>query len=378
MKRWLAALGAGVLSAVLLVLAALPPANAATIYFTAVNDKMLDLTADSMPVSVRGVIYVPYTVFDANLTGVNLKVFYGQDRDAQTLTLYNRQKLLTFYLADNTVVDQDGTGYSNYAITRNGKAYVPIFFVCNFFGLTVSNIYTEYGYLIRVKSEDVSLTDAQFVAAAQAAMQHRLDEYNSSQSTPSVSAPASSPTPSASAGPRVYLAFRCGTGDAGPLLDALDSRDVQALFLFPPDSLADCADVVRRAVATGHSVGLSLPSGLSSAQLDEQLALGEALLAHIARAPVHIAEVAGGTSEERYALTQRGWLCWQANVSGIPDRAGGGVSASAVFSAISAKTSLARTLLDDSDGWADALPRLLSLCAREELAILPVTETVLS
>jgi hypothetical protein len=363
---------------------ALPSASAVTIYFTAINDRMLDLTADSMPVSVQGVLYVPYTVFDANLTGVNLRVFYGQDREAQTLTLYNRQKLLTFHLSDGTVTDQDGNSYTSGAIIRNGKTYVPIFFVCNFFGLSCNNIYTEYGYLIRIKNEDAVLTDAQFVAAAPSSMQYRLNEYNKSQATPVPSAtvtPTATPTPSTPAtgdGPRVYLAFRCGQGDPSALLDQLDAYGVQALLLFRPEQLADYADVIRRAVATGHTIGFTLDSGLTAGQVDELLAQGEQLLEAIAYTRAHIAEVADGTGEERSALIPRGWICWQQNVSGIFEGRTSASAAANIFSGISAKTTLARVLMDDSETSAAALPRLLSRCKQEQLSILPVTETSLS
>lgn len=54
-------------AALLLCLALLVPsvpAAAANIYFTSLNDQVLPLTADTMPVVSGGVMYVPASVFD--------------------------------------------------------------------------------------------------------------------------------------------------------------------------------------------------------------------------------------------------------------------------------------------------------------------------
>lgn len=48
------------------------PALAADLYFTSINDNLLPLTSDTMPVWSGGVLYVPYSVFDSGVTGINL------------------------------------------------------------------------------------------------------------------------------------------------------------------------------------------------------------------------------------------------------------------------------------------------------------------
>ena len=40
------------------------PVSAADLYFTSVNDNLLPLMADTMPLWSGGQLYVPYTVFD--------------------------------------------------------------------------------------------------------------------------------------------------------------------------------------------------------------------------------------------------------------------------------------------------------------------------
>lgn len=38
------------------------------------------------------------------------------------------------------------------AITRNGRIYLPLNIVVDFFGLRSSYLHTDYGYLVRIKN----------------------------------------------------------------------------------------------------------------------------------------------------------------------------------------------------------------------------------
>ena len=76
-KKWFAALCALVLLASC-ALGLLGPASAAsrkTTYFTAINDTVMELRDETMPFSSGGEIYVPYTMFDPNTTGIQLGVY---------------------------------------------------------------------------------------------------------------------------------------------------------------------------------------------------------------------------------------------------------------------------------------------------------------
>ena len=48
------------------------PASAANLYFTAINNSVAPLSSNTMPFWSGGAIYVPYSIFDANLNGINV------------------------------------------------------------------------------------------------------------------------------------------------------------------------------------------------------------------------------------------------------------------------------------------------------------------
>ena len=72
MKNWKKGLTAAVVA--LLLAALLLPAfgTSGTIYLMAVNDKVLETTAENMPMTVNGTLYVPYTMLSSRDLGFNL------------------------------------------------------------------------------------------------------------------------------------------------------------------------------------------------------------------------------------------------------------------------------------------------------------------
>jgi len=294
-----------------------------TVYLLAVNNKFGDLPGGALPVSVNGVIYIPYTVFDKDATGVDLGVYYGIKQDRGTvLTLYSPSGILTFSVNQGTCVDGDGNAKSFRAVLRGSTTYVPAQAVCDFFGLRYSYLPTsDRGILIRICSSAGVLTDDVFLSAGDTGM---LERYNKVlQSLAPSPSPSASPTPTARPTPtptpppagsskedvRVYLAVDASTAVTD--LTALFPSGVRALFLFTPDSLTAQAALVRKAVAQGHSVGL-LVSG-DEAEVLAQLERGNALLTHIARTRAHIVAAPDALTT---VLEEQGWLCWKTNVSG--------------------------------------------------------------
>ena len=108
------------------------PVSAADLYFTSVNDRVLPLTADTMPLWSGGLLYVPYNVFDKETCGVDLDISTSYSRDAGTVTFYRIRQILVFDLNTGTSRD-DITGETYYAkaIIRNGRPYVPLNMVCS-------------------------------------------------------------------------------------------------------------------------------------------------------------------------------------------------------------------------------------------------------
>ena len=104
-----------------------PPAAAAEVCFTAVNDNVLPLTADTMPIWYKSLIYVPYTVFDSGSTGVDLGLNSTYDPSSAMVNIYNLRQILAFDLNAGTCRDPSTDTYYNVrAVMRNGRPYVPL------------------------------------------------------------------------------------------------------------------------------------------------------------------------------------------------------------------------------------------------------------
>ena len=143
LKRWLCFLLLAVLVAGLLIL---PGAADDPIIFTAVNNTLLELTAETMPVSHNSMIYVPCSVF--NTRALDTWAYYS--RGTQTVLISDGSKELTFDMSAGNSYDRDGELYPYAAIYANDTAYVPAFYVADFFGLGYSYIRREERYIIRI------------------------------------------------------------------------------------------------------------------------------------------------------------------------------------------------------------------------------------
>ena len=162
---------------VLLMVFSLTPSETraeTTVYFTAVNDQLLpDLSDETMPFWSGGRLYVPSTV----ITGTDLGLFYSRSRDKSTAVVYRQGSALTFNFAAGTVADQNDRQYSGPAIVRSGVVFLPLDLLTQFFSLDYSYTRVTYGYLVRVKSDTVVLSDAKFIDAAAMSMEQRYNEY---------------------------------------------------------------------------------------------------------------------------------------------------------------------------------------------------------
>ena len=84
---------------------------------------------------------------------------------------------LTFNFAAGTVADQNDRQYSGPAIVRSDVVFLPLDLLTQFFSLDYSYTRVTYGYLVRVKSDTVVLSDAKFIDAAAMSMEQRYNEY---------------------------------------------------------------------------------------------------------------------------------------------------------------------------------------------------------
>lgn len=394
MRRWLAVLcAAAVLAGVLCAWAG--AAQIPTFYQLSLNDDLPPPSAAITPVEVGGVIYVPYTVFDKNVTNVDLGVYATESRTGSQyiVTVYSLSGLLKFDLNNNTCVDRNDGSQNMRAIIRNSRVYLPASGVCSYFGLNYSLTATQYGTLVRITNGREYLKGDKFLNSAANLMRDRYNDYiQSFNQEPDTGSTPSSPQPSDSGGQttpgggtavdksgvRVYLAFRCGDGSGlESILNTLDRTGVSALFLFPTDSLAENAAWIRQMVGSGHAVGLCTSAGTGEEALAD-LEKGSRLLEEMVRLRPHIALAESGDSAVIQTLEGAGWTCWQTNADGIPSEGENSSSlAYSILETVELKQSRARVLMDDSTVSAGALSRVLSGLREEDYNIRLPVETEL-
>lgn len=374
LRRLLACLCA---AALVMALALSAAASEESVYQMAVNDRFVDMSAEAMPFQSDGVLYVPYTLFDGNVTGVALGVSFSVMRDdsGYYLYMYRIGGTLRFDLNAGTCTDQNtGESMGMRAIIRNGTIFLPLNRVSRYCELTTSQRLTPYGTFLRLTNGKESLSTQEFleVAMVSGRLQNRYNDYIRSLS-PSASVPAvttapgqtvpPAPTPGGAETPdrngvRLYLAFQCTDGSGlEAILDTLDRSGVRALFLFRPEDLAGRGDQVRRVVGSGHAVGLLLPGGDLDA-VQASLSQGSALLERIARLRIHTAALEQNDGQVLRWLTQLGWACWTGNVDGLDDGRGQAAQANAILAAAAERGSV-RITLDDGAAGAGILSRIL-------------------
>ena len=297
------------------------PAQAADIYFTSVNDRLLPLTADTMPTWSEGVLYVPYTVFDSRATEANLGLSSSYSKGENQVTIYKLRQFLQFDLNNGTCRDGiTGESYQAHAIMRNGIPYVPVGTVCRFFGLEYSYTTIAQGYLVRIKNDAVILSDSKFIDGASNLINRRLREYNQSIAPDTDPVPVIPPTVTEEeeedpSDVRVYLAFRCQEREGlEEILDALDDAGVCALFLMTPQLLEEESALVRRMLASGHSVGL-LAEGDSLEETRQLLLQGNEFLERTLCLRTTLTCV---PKDQRSALEEEGWVCWSETMALAP------------------------------------------------------------
>lgn len=369
-----------------MVLGLLLPAAAAEddVCFLSLNDTLAPLTADLMPIRVSGVVYVPCDVFDKRMTGMDLGVYYGQDKTLGTVTLYSRESTLVFYLNGGYAYDSAGHYYAYRTITRNGRTYLPVLRVCLFFGLEYSSLSTNYGPLYRLKiTGQYWLTDSVFISSATTLMNNRLNEYRQNQ----VQSPSSGLSPEPTVMPtqpssgehnnvRVYLAIQVESGTyLEEMLDTLSEQSVPALFFFRVSQLREYDDLIRRIAGTGGQIGL-VAEGDTAEEMAKGIEEGNLLLERIALERTYTVLVSG--DHLRTALEQMGYLCWLENVDGRPYGRGSARLSSDIIKKVDAKRSFARILMTDAGSSPVALRSVLRTLREEEYDIRLAVETTLS
>jgi len=270
MKKTIAAI---LIIAMIAVVIALPSFAADTVYFTSVNNILMQLNDDTMAINYDGVMYLPYTVFNSHELGT----FAVYSQSAQIVTVFGNGVQLYFNLQDGTTYDTFDTKYRQRAISSNGRIYLPIALTCEYFGINYSVISgNKFGTIIRL-TVGSALDDAAFSSAASALMKSRLDDYNKTKATPTPTVtPTPTPTPVRTPTPggsnskdhsdvSVYLSFWGIDDDNTPrILTMLQSRANPVSFFVTPLEIAAHPDIIRRISGSGHTIGIICGSELEA------------------------------------------------------------------------------------------------------------------
>lgn len=312
MKRWKKGLLAAV-AAVVLTLGLLLPAfgSSSTVYLMAVNERVHEMTAENMPMVMGGTLYVPYTILSFQASGINLGVNAMYSSTQRTVMVSSGGQGIVFDTQSNTAQDLDGNDVPARAVTRNAMVFLPIDYICDYFGtISCSRVSTPYGTLVRVTNSSAILSDASFVGAANNLLADNLQRYLANPGSYSPTNP-SGPGPDDSAPPdwaELYLAFRWGEQGAD-VAKLLEDRGERALFLFTCDELRAQDDAVRRLIGAGHTVGAAL-TGETGEDCRAEAGAARRLLAAVARYPLFVVSADGLDGDERETLAGAGFAVW--------------------------------------------------------------------
>ena len=371
-----------------LVSSALSAGSSESPCFVAINENLLRLEDQFIPIAISGQYYIPYAVLDSRLTGLVLGVDPIYNSILRTLTVYNREQMLTFDLTDGSCTDRNGVSYpSARAVTRNGRVYIPARFTCEYFGFTCSTITTPYGPMVRIRNSSSVMGDSEYVGQAQMAMENRLREWRSAQNpvstpTPVPTTPVSVPSPTVTNKPtnksdvRTYLTFRADRTDGlDTLLGQLEQNGMKALFFFPAAELADYDAAVRKVLCAGHQVGL-LTDGATTAEVIAQAEEGGRLLAGIAHLSTNTVLAPGLTGDDMLVeLDAAGLLCLRPDAEALPDGRTAYAQTGAVLGQVEQYRYQVILLSDTSAAGAALMGQVLPALVRDNYDVRPVLET---
>lgn len=370
MKRRMAVLLAICL---LLPLIVLPSAAAKTVYFTAVNENVLELTDASMPFWSGDRLYVDSAAFSSGAVGVG----YARNRLQKSMVLWDISrptKALFYDLAEGTA--KNGSGESVYpgAIVRNDHVFVAAAMVAEYFGFTYANLKVDHGYLVWLHSSGYSMPNAMFVDSATYQLDARYNryqkKYEAAEEKPGAEPEPETEEPSAG-GQSLYLCMRLPQ-DAGTVLGALAESRSGAAFYLTEREIRDNGDLVRQILAAGHAVGLLADA--QAGDVPEQLRAANAALFEASGGKSRLCRVENGGENELSAAREAGYCCLQPKVDFSTRGLYSGTAQSLLQAAAARRGSVTVWLSDRAS--ASGIRSLASLATMARDRLLSITETV--
>lgn len=366
MKKFIAIILVICLSSALFVL----PTGAEGEVYVAVGNTVLPLSS-ALPIRSSGVWYIDYQCF----TKGNLNVNTSYNAAEATLVLYTWDTTLIFDL-NSTVAytSAEKIKYKAVAFASSGTVYVPVQFTAQMLGFD----YTYFSDLpmIRIKkSGDIQDNMFMYIAESEIAelKKSQASSPEDSSNSPSVDSPVSSDNPAQSSPDEtvtrknIKLTFNITSGkNMAKILDALSRYGYRATFFIQGSVIDSCENEIRRAVASGHTIGTLSKNGaadfsLSNEQLENMLSETNEKLFEISKTKTRLLRVPGRSSALREgcsdALISFGYRIWDSDISPT------GSSSTAIYnstvSKLSSKGNNVVIALSDSDIHTNALARIL-------------------
>lgn len=258
------------LLSVLMLCTLLPPrASAApTLYFTAVNDRMCDLSDETMPFWQNGLLYVAGATVDGP---DDLGIRYSYNQEKSVAILYKGQRVLYCDLTAGTMENnRTGEQYAGSPIVRSGMVFFPITALAKMFDLKYSSTKIAYGYLLRIRDDNAVLSDEYFIDAATDPIQKRYAQYERAHAAAEQEneTPAQVETPVRRDDLTVYLLLPVANGFMlTQLLSTLENYQSHATLLLTSELPESAGDGVRRAAATGNAVALRIDAATAAEAL---------------------------------------------------------------------------------------------------------------
>ena len=301
----------------LLLCTLLPPRAAAapTLYFTAVNDRMCDLSDATMPFWQNGTLYIAGATVDDR---ENLGIQYSYNQEKSVALLIRRQEVLYCDLTTG-IMENNRTGerYAGTTVVKGGMVFFPIAAVAKMFGLTYSSTKIAYGYLLRICDSSAILSDEDFIDAATSPIQRRYAQYERAHTPeePTPETPTTPETPVQRNGLTVYLLLPVTDESVGMrLLDTLDANSARATLLLTPETMETADDLLRRAAATGHALAVSVEAEAADEAL-AQIRQANDRLWSAASVRTRLVYLTGSSRELRAAVSDAGYCPLTVNIS---------------------------------------------------------------
>ena len=305
------------LLSVLMLCTLLPPrASAApTLYFTAVNDRMCDLSDETMPFWQNGLLYVAGATVDGP---DDLGIRYSYNQEKSVAILYKGQRVLYCDLTAGTMENnRTGEQYAGSPIVRSGMVFFPITALAKIFDLKYSSTKIAYGYLLRIRDDNAVLSDEYFIDAATDPIQKRYAQYERAHAAAEQEneTPAQVETPVRRDDLTVYLLLPAANGSMlTQLLSTLENYQSHATLLLTPELLESAGDGVRRAAATGNAVALRIDAATAAEAL-AQIERGNDALWHAASLRTRLVYLESADKTLRAAVVGAGYCPITINTS---------------------------------------------------------------